>query len=111
MNVVDIPGDVWYDLVMEMDAELERVARWYEDFAGTPEVCNDVVAYAVAHLGMEGRKGNVFVGDDQSFGVWHCWLVSDGQVVDPTVGQFDGEHVSYPEGEPFEVTWEVERIG
>lgn len=83
--------------------ELDRVARWYADFLGTPEVCNDVVAYAVAHLGGVGRQGIVA-------GVWHCWLLEDGEVVDPTVGQFDQAPASYPDGDPFEVTWEVERI-
>ena len=88
---------------MDRNAELTRVALWYEEFFGTPEVCNDVAAYAVAHLGFEARSG--FVN-----GVWHCWLVEDGQVIDPTVGQFDEAPASYPLGDPFLVTWEVESI-
>lgn len=104
--MVDISPQVWYGLVMDRNGELERVARWYEDFYGTPEVCNDVVAYAVAHLGFEGRSGFVTDGDVT---VWHCWLVEAGEVIDPTVHQFDGP-INYPAGDPFIVTWEVELI-
>jgi hypothetical protein len=88
---------------MDRNAELARITAWYEDFFGTPEVCNDVVAYAVAHLGFEGRKGEVN-------GVWHCWLVEDGRVIDPTAHQFDTPPAAYPPGEVFEVKGEVERI-
>jgi hypothetical protein len=83
--------------------ELQRITRWFEEFYGTPEVCNDVVAYAVAHLGFEGRKGEVN-------GVWHCWLVVDGHVVDPTAHQFDTPPTAYPAGDPFIVTWEVDLV-